>query len=350
MPLFFGRLDYASDLGAEHDETLYVGRRHITGEAGGEPLVIDWRAGMSLPFYRARPADPMHVRRRRRFGFSAGALTAYEDEELAGGGPADDDGAGLGDPAGRDRAAAHRADARHRRDHPARAGRHRPGRTGPFRVRPGRPGHRQDRRRAAPGGVPALRPPRAAGPLGRARGRPERQLPVLHRRRAARRSARSTPRRPRSSRCWPTPPVSRSAPTNRPPGPGSRATPGSPRSSAARSGATSPRPPPRWCCPAASTSGGCRPTWPTRSSPSSGSVGCATRPAARCSPSGSRTRSCCAWRPPATRPTTGSRRRSRAAARSRPTSPGSGRRSTRAGWCCGCSPTPRSSPPRPTVC
>ena len=83
VPLFFGRLDYAADLGAEHDEVLYVGRRHITGEAGGEPLVIDWRAGMALPFYRARPADPMHVRRRRRFGFSHGTLTAYEDEELA---------------------------------------------------------------------------------------------------------------------------------------------------------------------------------------------------------------------------------------------------------------------------
>ena len=88
VPLFFGRLDYAAALGAEHDETLYVGRRHITGEAGGEPLVIDWRAGMALPFYRARPADPMHVRRRRRFGFSTGALTAYEDEDLGGGGPA----------------------------------------------------------------------------------------------------------------------------------------------------------------------------------------------------------------------------------------------------------------------
>ncbi|GAA3572789.1 AAA family ATPase [Microlunatus spumicola] len=82
VPLFFGRLDYDRDLGAEHDETLYVGRRHITGEAGGEPLVIDWRAGMALPFYRARPADPMHVRRRRRFGFSHGSLTAYEDEDL----------------------------------------------------------------------------------------------------------------------------------------------------------------------------------------------------------------------------------------------------------------------------
>ena len=57
VPLFFGRLDYAADLGAEQDETLYIGRRHVTGEAGGEPMVIDWRAGMSLPFYRARPGS-----------------------------------------------------------------------------------------------------------------------------------------------------------------------------------------------------------------------------------------------------------------------------------------------------
>jgi DNA helicase IV len=83
VPLFFGRLDYDASLGAEQDETLYIGRRHVTGEAGGEPLVIDWRAGMSRPFYQARPGQPMGVRLRRRFGFSHGQLTAYEDEELS---------------------------------------------------------------------------------------------------------------------------------------------------------------------------------------------------------------------------------------------------------------------------
>ncbi|GAB3622909.1 AAA family ATPase [Mariniluteicoccus endophyticus] len=83
VPLFFGRLDYDTALGADHDERLYVGRRHVVGEAGGEPLVIDWRAGMALPFYRARPGDPMRVRRRRRFGFDHGELTAYEDEVLS---------------------------------------------------------------------------------------------------------------------------------------------------------------------------------------------------------------------------------------------------------------------------
>ena len=36
VPLFFGRLDYDASLGAEQDETLYIGRRHVTGEAGGD--------------------------------------------------------------------------------------------------------------------------------------------------------------------------------------------------------------------------------------------------------------------------------------------------------------------------
>jgi DNA helicase IV len=84
VPLFFGRLDYDVGLGAEQDEILYIGRRHVTGEAGGEPLVIDWRAGMSRPFYQARPGEAMGVRLRRRFGFSHGQLTAYEDEDLIG--------------------------------------------------------------------------------------------------------------------------------------------------------------------------------------------------------------------------------------------------------------------------
>ncbi|MBA8794695.1 DNA helicase IV [Friedmanniella endophytica] len=83
VPLFFGRLDYDPALGAERAERLYIGRRHVTGEAGGEPLVIDWRAPVSLPFYRATATEPMTVALRRRFGFSTGRLTAYEDEDLA---------------------------------------------------------------------------------------------------------------------------------------------------------------------------------------------------------------------------------------------------------------------------
>src|SRR3954454_24295755 len=61
VPLFFGRLDHDSTLGAERDETLYIGRRPPTGGPGAEPMVIDWRAGMALPFYQARVGEPMAV-------------------------------------------------------------------------------------------------------------------------------------------------------------------------------------------------------------------------------------------------------------------------------------------------
>jgi DNA helicase IV len=84
VPPFFGRIDRAGDVERPKGETFHVGRRHVRNDAG-DPLVIDWRAPMSRSFYRATPADPMGVRRRRRFGFSAGALTSYEDEPLTAG-------------------------------------------------------------------------------------------------------------------------------------------------------------------------------------------------------------------------------------------------------------------------
>ncbi|GAA2912481.1 AAA family ATPase [Streptomyces thioluteus] len=77
-PLFFGRLDYtAHDAGT----TFYIGRRHVH-DADGDPMVVDWRAPVSQPFYRASAKEPMDVRRRRRFGYTGGELTAYEDEDL----------------------------------------------------------------------------------------------------------------------------------------------------------------------------------------------------------------------------------------------------------------------------
>ena len=82
VPLFFGRLDYADDEGGDFGP-FHIGRRHIS-DTDGEPMVIDWRAPVSLPFYRATRTDPMGVRRRRRFGFQHGALTSFEDEDLAG--------------------------------------------------------------------------------------------------------------------------------------------------------------------------------------------------------------------------------------------------------------------------
>ena len=50
----------------------------------GTPVVLDWRAPVSRPFYRASQPDPMGLTLRRRFGFAGGALTAYEDERFKG--------------------------------------------------------------------------------------------------------------------------------------------------------------------------------------------------------------------------------------------------------------------------
>lgn len=79
--LFFGRLDQQADEQHPAGETFHVGRRHIRDEVG-DPLVIDWRAGISRAFYRATPGEPMGVRRRRRFGVAGGRLTGFEDERL----------------------------------------------------------------------------------------------------------------------------------------------------------------------------------------------------------------------------------------------------------------------------
>ncbi|NVK77255.1 HelD family protein [Streptomyces morookaense] len=94
-PLFFGRLDYLHAPGADRaegaeGEQFYIGRRHVH-DADGDPMVIDWRAPVSQPFYRASKKEPMDVRLRRRFGYTGGELTAYEDEDLT-----DAAGAGAG--------------------------------------------------------------------------------------------------------------------------------------------------------------------------------------------------------------------------------------------------------------
>src|SRR6266702_613625 len=105
-PLFFGRLDYAvqsgdvqsasgnseteiSGTGGTADDgiaghSFHIGRRHVHAP-DGTAAVIDWRAPVSRPFYRASAADPMNLGRRRRVGFSGGELTAYEDEVFAAG-------------------------------------------------------------------------------------------------------------------------------------------------------------------------------------------------------------------------------------------------------------------------
>jgi DNA helicase IV len=89
VPAFFGRTDARHTDGGE---TFHIGRRHVR-DAAGDPVVIDWRAPMSRPFYQASAAEPQGLVRRRRFGFAGGELTSYEDEFLADGDIGDGAGA-----------------------------------------------------------------------------------------------------------------------------------------------------------------------------------------------------------------------------------------------------------------
>ena len=67
---FFGRID-----------EWYIGRRHIEDDQH-DPVVVDWRAPIAAPFYRATSVDPLGVAFRRRFTLDDGELIAYLDEHL----------------------------------------------------------------------------------------------------------------------------------------------------------------------------------------------------------------------------------------------------------------------------
>ncbi len=86
---FFGRID------TDDAEQWYVGRRHIENDAH-DPVVVDWRAPIAAPFYRATVADPVGLRFRRRFTLADGELTAYLDERLDD--PDGELGSGIPDP------------------------------------------------------------------------------------------------------------------------------------------------------------------------------------------------------------------------------------------------------------
>jgi DNA helicase IV len=63
----------------EPAETFYIGRLAVSGP-DVEPLVVDWRAPVAEPFYRATGAHPMGLSRRRHFLTEGPVLLAIEDE------------------------------------------------------------------------------------------------------------------------------------------------------------------------------------------------------------------------------------------------------------------------------
>jgi len=81
-PLCFGRLDLEPEPASGPSRTFYVGRVAVT-EEDQTPLVVDWRAPVSEPFYRATAVDPMAVVRRRHFLTKPGdgrELVGIDDE------------------------------------------------------------------------------------------------------------------------------------------------------------------------------------------------------------------------------------------------------------------------------
>jgi DNA helicase IV len=74
-PLCFGRIDGGG-------ERWYVGRRHVEDESG-DTVVVDWRAGVAMPFYRATFADPLGLAQRRRFALDGRLLVELFDENFA---------------------------------------------------------------------------------------------------------------------------------------------------------------------------------------------------------------------------------------------------------------------------
>ena len=337
IPLFFGRVDYARRRGLPHrpPPRLRRDRRPDGGRlaGAGQPAVLP---GQPRPSRWASGCAG-------GTGSSTGRLTAYEDERPGRRRARSEHSAILEAEIERPRVG---PDARHRRHHPARAGRDRPRRPVPHDLRAGRARHRQDRGRAAPRGVPALRAPRAARPAracwwsGRTRAscatsatccpRSARSTQADHDRGAGRPrpSPTSTPRddprhRRRRRRAR------------------SRATPGWPRCcaravwshvGAADGGAG--RAAGRAPLAGAGVRGrgdrgvAARPRGPVRRRPGdAAAVAGAPDPGAR-------------WSSPATPPTTGCRTRWPAASRSRTTRRSCGPRSTRPGCCCGCCPTP----------
>ena len=68
-----------ADDGATTGTRFYIGRISVTDE-DLTPLVVDWRAPVAEPFYRATAVEPMGVARRRHFQTHGRRLVGLDDE------------------------------------------------------------------------------------------------------------------------------------------------------------------------------------------------------------------------------------------------------------------------------
>jgi DNA helicase IV len=96
--LVFGRIDRTAEEGDEI-EAFHIGRLAVA-DSNREPVVVDWRAPVAEPFYRATGREPMGLLRRRHFVVESARLLALEDELFGEGhlGIGHDEGLGGEDP------------------------------------------------------------------------------------------------------------------------------------------------------------------------------------------------------------------------------------------------------------
>ena len=72
-PLLFGRID------DEEGAVWHIGRRHVEDNRA-DPVVIDWRAPVSVPFYRASARAPLGLQRRRQIMVDRRSVIAVADD------------------------------------------------------------------------------------------------------------------------------------------------------------------------------------------------------------------------------------------------------------------------------
>ncbi|MGO9029250.1 MAG: HelD family protein [Acidimicrobiales bacterium] len=107
--LTFGRIDRSlpdhgsngsGPAGGHADaEVFHIGRLAIH-DADLEPLVVDWRAPVAEPFYRATGRDPQGLVLRRHLALDGRRVVGVEDERFSTGRPADGPGGPAGDTGG----------------------------------------------------------------------------------------------------------------------------------------------------------------------------------------------------------------------------------------------------------
>jgi DNA helicase IV len=78
--LVFGRIDHEPEIEPAADNgTYYIGRIAVADQ-NQEPVVVDWRAPVAEPFYRATGRSSMGLTRRRHFATRGRTLLGIEDE------------------------------------------------------------------------------------------------------------------------------------------------------------------------------------------------------------------------------------------------------------------------------